>query len=236
MKLALSFLLVFGFALSAHAETIVVPASKAQKSEPVPEYSDSESADPLKRSLGSTHFNASLYYSLADTAKLEGGFDGGADFRSDEKTDGQLGIGISASRMGVNQLGFDTGINYEIERKFTGASFSIGNSHFNQTYSKKNTMSLADLYFNGNFLLSQGVYFFGGINFALINFSSDNMEFKGGLGYQIGVGYEVLDSLSIEAQYRLLRGTGTFDDGTNKGEIDRFAFDGAVIAAKYRFY
>jgi opacity protein-like surface antigen len=184
----------------------------------------------------------SLFYSMADTLESEGEARVGAysfdDYKGSSKMGGAIGFAVDYLHTQANGIGYGGGFSYEMTRDFTTYSESAGGNNSSGDYKDPvPTLSLMTLYGNGNYSFPVGdmlLFAFAGLNYSLPTLDTEGGEASGTIGYQLGAGLFVIEKLSVELSYRMIRLNGKSDYGGIERTFSGASLDGLMLLVRYR--
>lgn len=156
--------------------------------------------------------SVSALYSTAKDLEYDGTITVSGTPLAAEQTDnssGAFGLAVSYAMPVANRIGLELGTTYELEREFETFSSTIdGSPDSGDLDEPRPTISIATVFVNTTFAVTDRFYVLAGPLFPIINYETDDtIDVKGKISFQAGAGFKVMDKFSIEALYRVLNAT-----------------------------
>jgi hypothetical protein len=182
------------------------------------------------------HVFASLIYSTASQVNYRGSaplYGNVTPYTATESSSGAFGLSGGYQYRQANFFGFSGELSFEFVRNSNGINGNAGNLNIQGTYIGNGGTNVWATDLNLNYSLGSYFYLFAGPNFPLTFLIKGGQALTGLPGYQAGAGYSVLDRLSVEAAYRMLRMKGTINGAGSALQVDEATFPGFILGAKF---
>lgn len=225
----------------------LVWVSSARADEPIieikpPTATDTKESAPIAEHRPSKRprLGIATYYNFADRVEEKGtlaylGKD--YSFSETDKGSGAPGIKVSLQHRFNEMWGLDYGLGYEFSRSLGSYSLNLNDTTTSGSNDPAPGFSLLFLEANGRFYPNENLYLLFGLSINKINLTGTSTSLNTGAGGQFGVGYEITQNLSMEAQYRTVRASGskagTIAGNPAKINFDSFDLSGLLLLFRY---
>lgn len=190
------------------------------------------------------HASIFFLYDTADKAEFEDvkflSATGNGTGKLNFNTVPSFGIGAEIWKSEANSWGFNAGLSYEPSRKIKSFDLTLNGESGSGTYDTDNPkLDMTVVHANAIYRW-ENIYLPFGINLASPKFikspgATATMDWKGGVGTQIGIGVHLRESLAFELQARTLNLTFSSISSDGVLKSDNGSMSGIVLNTKINF-
>ncbi len=185
-----------------------------------------------------------VFYNLADRLESTGSITTQGTtltFNGHEDTEAALGVGLSLIQSFNDKFGAEYGVQYETERTISSGTINANGVQIAANYTgQKPKFKILSAFANGRFYANENVYLLGGVSIANIDISNSELSVSTAYGGQAGLGFQINDEFSLEAQYKMIAtkasDAGVLINGNSyTAEFGRMELSGMNVLFKYQF-